>query len=361
MGHETREITVAELAARAGGRVVGDDRVLIKGIASIESAGEGEIAFMEDSKLLESARESRASCLIVPEGAQVDSACRIEAKHPKLAFALIAELLHPRKRLEASIHPTAIVAASASVDESSFIGACVEIGERTSVGAGTQIHTGAVIGEDVRIGRDCVIHPNVVLYDNVTLGKRVILHAGVVIGADGFGYVPDERNIRHKFPQVGTVVIEDDVEIGACTCIDRAALGRTRIGRATKIDNLVQIAHNVEIGERVVIAAQTGISGSTVIEDDAVIGGQVGMGDHARVESGAIIGSKAGILPGKIVRAGVWWGIPVQPLDQYKRLNAHMNRLPQMREEIKELRQQLRELQEKLEEIEGREDTDSPK
>jgi UDP-3-O-[3-hydroxymyristoyl] glucosamine N-acyltransferase len=361
MSHETREITVAELAEHAGGRVVGDGSILIKGISSIESAGAGEIAFMEDSKLLESARESRASCLIVPEGAQVDAMCRIEAKHPKLAFALIAELLYPQKRLEPSIHPTAIVSASASVDESAFVGARVEIGERASIGAGTQIHAGAVIGEDVNVGRDCVIYPNVVLYDNVTLGDRVILHAGVVIGADGFGYVPDEKNLRHKFPQIGTVVIEDDVEIGACTCIDRAALGRTRIGRATKIDNLVQIAHNVEIGERVVIAAQTGISGSTVIEDDAVIGGQVGMGDHARVESGAIIGSKAGILPGKIVRAGVWWGIPVQPLDQYKRLNAHINRLPQMREEVKELRKQLKELQEKLEEMRVRADTDSPK
>jgi UDP-3-O-[3-hydroxymyristoyl] glucosamine N-acyltransferase len=175
----------------------------------------------------------------------------------------------------------------------------------------------------------------------------VRLHAGVVLGADGFGYVPDENNIRHKFPQVGTVLIEDDVEIGANTCVDRGALGQTRIGRATKIDNLVQIAHNVSIGERVVIAAQTGISGSTIIEDDAIIGGQVGMGDHARVQSGAIIGSKAGILPGKIVRPGVWWGIPVQPLDQYKRLNAHINRLPQMREEMKELRRQLKELLER--------------
>ncbi len=348
MNRETREITVAELAAHVGGIVHGDGNVLIRGIASLESAGEGEIAFIEDNKLLTSALSSGASCLIVPEGTQVEAACLIEVKRPRLAFALIAGLLHPPKRRAGGIHPTAIVAASANLDESVFVGAWVEIGERASIGAGTQINSGAVIGDDVRIGRDSVIHPNVVLYDGVHLGERVILHAGVVVGADGFGYVPDEQNVRHKFPQIGTVLIEDDVEIGACTCIDRGALGRTRIGRATKIDNLVQIAHNVEIGERVVIAAQTGISGSTVIESDAIIGGQVGMGDHARVESGAIIGSKAGILPGKIVRAGVWWGIPVQPLDQYKRLNAHMNRLPQMREELKELRRQLKELQEKI-------------
>ncbi|MDT4896059.1 MAG: UDP-3-O-[3-hydroxymyristoyl] glucosamine N-acyltransferase [Acidobacteriota bacterium] len=341
-------MTVTELAAHVGGRVRGDSERLIRGLAKLESAGEGEIAFIEDRRLLESARESQASCLIVPEGAQVEAACVIEVKHPKLAFALIAEILHPPKRDDAGIHPTAIVAESVNVGENVSVGAWVSVGERTLVGEGTQIRAGAVIGEDVSIGRDCVIHPHVVLYDRITLGDRVILHAGVVVGADGFGYVPDEQNFRHKFPQIGTVVIGDDVEIGAGTCIDRGALGETRIGCGTKIDNLVQIAHNVCVGERVVIAAQTGISGSSIIEDDAIIGGQVGMGDHARVESGAIIGSKAGILPGKIVRAGVWWGIPVQPLDEYKRLNAHMNRLPQMREEIKELRRQLKELQEKI-------------
>ena len=152
----------------------------------------------------------------------------------------------------------------------------------------------------------------------------------------------------HKFPQIGTVEIEDDVEIGAHTCVDRAALGKTRIGRGTKLDNMVHVGHNCDIGERVVIAAQTGISGSVVIEDDAVIGGQVGFGDHTRVQKGAIIGSKAGILPGKIVRPGVWWGIPIQPLDEYKRMNAHLGRLPQMRDDLKELKARVKELEEKL-------------
>ena len=156
------------------------------------------------------------------------------------------------------------------------------------------------------------------------------------------------RRAPIKFPQVGTVRIEDDVEVGANTCIDRGALGETRVGRGTKIDNLVQLAHNVQIGERVVIAAQTGISGSTVIESDAVIGGQVGMGDHARVMSGAVIGSQAGVLPGKIVRPGVWWGTPVQPLAEYKRLNALWGRLPRMREEVEELKRQVRELQSRI-------------
>jgi UDP-3-O-[3-hydroxymyristoyl] glucosamine N-acyltransferase len=200
------------------------------------------------------------------------------------------------------------------------------------------------VGAGVRVGGGCVLHPNVVLYGGVTLGDRVVLHAGVVVGADGFGYVRDERGVYHKFPQVGTVHIEDDVEVGANSCVDRGALGETRIGRGSKIDNLVQVGHNVRIGERVVIAAQTGISGSTVIESDAVIGGQVGFGDHARVLSGAVIGSQAGVLPGKIVRPGVWWGTPIQPLEEYKRLNALWGRLPRMREEIRELKRQVKEL-----------------
>jgi UDP-3-O-[3-hydroxymyristoyl] glucosamine N-acyltransferase len=348
-----KQMAVAELAALVGGRVVGDDaEVLIVRVASLESAGAGAISFVEDKKFLEAAKTSGASCLLVPEGmgdaAGEFAATLIEVARPKLAFALVAEALHPKVKRAGAIHPTAIVAESASVAEGVFIGAGVCVGEGVRVGRGTQVLAGAVIEDDVEIGNDCVIHPNVVLYRDVRLGSRVVLHAGVVVGADGFGYVrgPDGY---HKFPQVGAVVVEDDVEIGANSCVDRGALGETLIGRGTKLDNLVQVAHNVRIGERVVIAAQTGISGSTVIESDAVIGGQVGMGDHARVGAGAIIGSKAGVLPGKIVRAGaVVWGVPVRPLDEYKRLNAHFGRLPQMRAEIEELKRQVRELSARL-------------
>lgn len=349
MNEQTRIVrSVAELAAHVGGRVRGDEGVLIESVASLGAAAAGEIAFVGDAKLSEAARASRASCLIVPEGMSVEAACLIEVARPKLAFALIAELLQPRARREPFVDASASVAASALVDPSAYIGAGGRVGEAVRIGAGTELHAGVIIEAGARIGRECVIHANAVLYEGVAIGDRVILHAGVVIGADGFGYVRGADGY-HKFPQVGTVVIEDDVEIGANSCVDRGALGETRIGRGTKIDNLVQIGHNVQIGERVVIAAQTGISGSTVIEDDAVIGGQVGMGDHARVQRGAIVGSKAGILPGKIVRAGsVMWGIPVRPLDEYKRLNAHFGRLPQMHEELKALRRQVRELAARL-------------
>jgi UDP-3-O-[3-hydroxymyristoyl] glucosamine N-acyltransferase len=344
---ETKSFSAAELAAHAGGKVIGDGSVMINRVASVELAGPGDITYVEDEKFFAAAGTSQASCLIVAPDTGVRADCRIEARQPKLAFAIIAALLHPAKRREAAIHPTAVIAETASVHERAYLGPHVVIEEYAQVGAETRIEAGTVIGANVEIGSQCVLHPNVVLYDGVSIGNGVVLHAGVCVGADGFGYVRGDMGY-HKFPQIGTVLIEDDVELGAYTCIDRGALGRTRIGRGTKLDNLVHVGHNCDIGERVVIAAQTGISGSVTIEDDCVIGGQVGFGDHIHVQRGAVIGSKAGVLPGKIVRPGVWWGIPIQPLADYKRLNAHLGRLPQMRKEIKDLRTRLQELEEKL-------------
>ncbi len=342
-----KRLTVSDLAEHVGGKVIGDGSVEIHGLASLETAGAGEVAYVEEEKFFTAATASSASCVIAPNDSDLKSTSVILVKHPKLAFALIGKLLHPAPRREPSIHATAVIAESADIALTVFIGPHVFVGEGARIGAGTRIEGGVIIGQNVTIGIDCVFHPNVVLYDGVTLGDRVVLHAGVCVGADGFGYVRDDMGY-HKFPQIGTVEIEDDVEIGAYTCVDRAALGRTRVGRGTKLDNLVHVGHNCDIGERVVIAAQTGISGSVTIEDDCVIGGQVGFGDHIRVQSGAVIGSKAGVLPGKIVRPGVWWGIPIQPLDEYKRLNAHVNRLPQMRDELKELRRRVAALEEKL-------------
>jgi UDP-3-O-[3-hydroxymyristoyl] glucosamine N-acyltransferase len=338
---------VAALAAHVNGLVIGDGATLIHRVNSLESAAAGEIAYVEDEKFFAAATTSKASCVIVRAGDDVKAPCRIEVKNPKLAFALIAGVLHPAKARSPEIHRTAVVSDDAQIGKDVFIGAFVCVGENSTVGDRTHVRAGAKIGDHVRVGSDCLIHPNVFLEDGVTIGNGVILHAGVVIGADGFGYVRGEMGY-HKFPQIGTVVIEDDVELGAHTCVDRAALGRTRIGRGTKIDNMVHVGHNCDIGERVVIAAQTGISGSVTIEDDCVIGGQVGFGDHIRVLSGAVIGSKAGILPGKIVRPGVWWGIPIQPLEQYKRLNAHISRLPHVREELKELTERVRMLENEL-------------
>jgi UDP-3-O-[3-hydroxymyristoyl] glucosamine N-acyltransferase len=349
--------TAAELTAHVGGRLFGDGSIHIQRVADITAAGSGEITYVEDKKFFPAAQATGAACLIAPKSfvewlresiiEHEFGPTVIEVEKPKLAFALIAELLQPSKSREPFIHSSAVIAETADIDLTVYVGPHVSIGEDTRLEAGTRIEAGVTIGDRVRVGVDCVLHPGVTLYDDVSIGDRVVLHAGVCIGADGFGYVRDDdpAGAYHKFPQRGTVVIEDDVELGAHTCVDRAALGRTRIGRGTKIDNLVHVGHNCDIGERVIIAAQTGISGSVTIEDDVVIGGQVGFGDHIRVMSGAVIGSKAGVLPGKIVRPGVWWGIPIQPLDEYKRLNAHLARVPKMREEIKELRKRLQELE----------------
>ena len=329
---------IKEIADFSDGKFSGDGETEIFRVASLENAETGEMSYVENVEKTENAAKTKASCLLVPENFDAEISCSlIKVKNPKLAFAKIAEKLHPPKKRFPEIHHSAVIANTAKFAADIYVSAFCRIGEDSEIGAKTQILDGTKIGDNVKIGANCTIHPNCTIYDDVLIGNNVILHAGVIIGADGFGYVRVADSYT-KFPQIGTVVIENDVEIGANTCIDRGALGKTRIGEGTKIDNLVQIAHNVSIGKRVVIASQTGISGSTIIEDDCVIGGQVGFGDHATVKSGAIIGSKAGVLPGKIVREGVWWGVPVQPLDEYKRQNALVKSLPRMREQLKELK-----------------------
>ena len=351
----TQTRTISEIAQHVDGRVIGDGSLVITRIADLQAAGSGDLAYVEDEKSFEKAKASEATCLLVTESfirtsprSEKTGQGLIIVSRPKLAFALAADLIHARKPREPFVHPTAVISDTADVALTAYVGPHVTIGDNVRIGVNTNLEACVVVGDKVTIGADCTLHPNVVLYDGVTVGDRVILHAGVCIGAEGFGYVRDDMGY-HKFPQVGTVVVEDDVEIGAYSCVDRAALGRTRIGRGTKLDNLVHVGHNCDIGERVVIAAQTGISGSVTIEDDCVIGGQVGFGDHIHVQSGAVIGSKAGVLPGKIVRPGTWWGIPIQPLDEYKRLNAHMNRLPELRDEVKQLQRRLAELEQQFE------------
>ena len=349
-----------EIADLVGGELRGDGDVEITSAADIANAQPGQISFFEKS---DERPATNASCVFVANGAgatESTTTVLIAVKNPKLAFAKTASVLHPRKVREAQIHPSAVIAPSARLGKNVFVGAFCCVGDNSVVGDGTQLRAGAKIGDGVAVGANCILHPNVFVDDGCSLGDNVVLHSGVVIGTDGFGYVRDEAPTSPsaptsvgtatpppaggelvKFPQIGTVVIENDVEIGANTCVDRGALGETRIGEGTKIDNLVQVGHNVQIGKRCVIAAQTGISGSVTIEDDCVIGGQVGFGDHVHVQSGAVIGSQAGVLPGKIVRPGVWWGTPIQPLDEYKRQNAHVKGLERLKSEVKELKSRL--------------------
>jgi UDP-3-O-[3-hydroxymyristoyl] glucosamine N-acyltransferase len=219
--------------------------------------------------------------------------------------------------VKAGIHPHSFIAADARIASSTAVGPYTTIGEGALIGERSSIGANCSIGADVRIGDDCLLHPNVTIYDHVTIGNRTVLHSGSVLGADGFGFVRTGDGYQ-KFPQIGRVEIGDDVEIGANTCIDRAALGVTSIGNGSKLDNLIHIGHNCSIGRNVVIAAQTGLSGGVVVEDDVVIGGQVGIGDKARIETGAVLGSGCGVLTSKIVRKGqVVWGTPARPLKQY--------------------------------------------
>jgi UDP-3-O-[3-hydroxymyristoyl] glucosamine N-acyltransferase len=319
---------------------------MLSRISNWDDATESSLVFVEGQTRRESLPETlKAGCVIAPPDCLQSGWNAIISNNPKLDFARAAAFLNPGKSGEGQHHPTAIVDPSAVVEPNVDFGPNVIVAAGARIGGGSILHAGVVVGEGSRLGQQCVLHPHVVLYPGVVLGNRVILHAGVVVGGDGFGYVFDGQQ-QMKFPQVGGVIIEDDVEIGCNTTIDRGSLGITRISAGAKIDNLVQIGHNVQIGRGVIIAAQTGISGSTVIEDFAVIGGQVGFGDHARVESGAIIGSKAGVLPGKIVRGGeVYWGIPVRPLREYKKLNALFGRLPEIKEELERLKDKVRRLE----------------
>ena len=243
-----------------------------------------------------------------------------------MTFAQALGLLYPKRPMVGGIHASSVIEAGAIVDPAAEIGAFCSVGAGCTVGARSRLAPGVRVGADCRIGADCTVHSGVVIYDRTRIGDRAILHAGCVIGADGFGFASQDGRWV-KFPQVGYVSIEDDVEIGANSCVDRAALGVTRVGAGTKLDNMVHVGHNCNIGCNVVVAAQTGFSGGVTVGDGAIIGGQVGVGDKARIEAGAVIGSGSGVLPSKIVRAGQpQWGTPAQPLREYLKQLALMRR-----------------------------------
>ncbi len=327
-----RARSVKEVAKFVQARVLGDETVQLTGISSLQSAAAGDLIFVDDEKNLRRALDSNASAVIVGDFAANETSSKplLLAPHPRLAFARAAQLLCPRPDRKPGIHPSAIVHPSAQVASSASIEERAVIGEGAQIGENTRIGSGSVIGAKVIIGRDCDLYPNVTLYSDVRIGERVIVHSGAVLGSDGFGYVRDAATGRYeKFPQVGNLEIEDDVEIGANTTIDRGALDATRIGRGAKIDNLVHIGHNCQIGENVVIAAQTGLSGSITIEKDVILGGQVGIGEHARIEEGVMLGGQGGVLPNKVLRGkGIaFWGTPAKPVREYLKELAVLARL----------------------------------
>jgi UDP-3-O-[3-hydroxymyristoyl] glucosamine N-acyltransferase len=316
--------TLRDLAGKLGCHLLGDSSIVVTNVSSLQSAASDSLVFVENAKVLDAALGSSAAAVIVGDfaaGNFAASACKplLISAQPRLTFARAAKLLRDPVH-NRGLHPSAMVPASAELGEKVAIGARANLGEHVKIGDETVIGAGAVIGDRVAIGSHCRLDANVVIYPGTTLGDRVIVQAGAILGSEGFGYVRDSKTGRYEqSPQIGRLAIEDDVEIGANSTIDRGALDETRIRRGAKIDNLVHIGHNVQIGENVVIAAQTGISGSAVVEDNVIIGGQVGIADHVRIEEGAILGAQSGIPTKKVIRGKgvVFWGTPARPIREY--------------------------------------------
>ena len=327
---------VKELATLLQAPFEGDGERVLRKVAALESAGPEDISFVSSGRARKLADASAAGCLLVP--ADFDNAEQrtvVRTPHPRSAVARVIPKFYPAIEHPPGVHPSAVIGPGTIVEPGAHVGPLVSIGAGVRVGAGASIGAGSVIGDYVVIGEKCTLHPNVTLYRDVTLGREVVLHSGCVIGADGFGYVLTD-GIYENFPQVGRVEIGDRVEIGANSCVDRAALGVTSIGDGTKLDNLVHVGHNCRIGRNVVVAAQTGFSGGVVVEDYAVIGGQVGVGDKARIESRAVVGSGSGVLTSKIVRAGQpVWGTPARPLKEHLDQLAVLSQLAKQRKKAK--------------------------
>jgi UDP-3-O-[3-hydroxymyristoyl] glucosamine N-acyltransferase len=329
--------TAKELAEFLGAVLEGDGSVEVAGVAAPERAGARDLIYVESAKHAVRAAASAALCAIAAEGVALPGKTLLRTAQPKVAFAKAAELLLGRPPIATGIHPTAIVAPLARISPGVSIGPYTVIGEDTHVGAGTQIGAHTVIGAGCWVGENCRLHPRVTLYGGVRIGDRVEIHSGAVIGADGFGYAPGDGKYW-KFPQAGIVEIGDDVEIGANATIDRGSLDDTRIAEGVKLDNLVQVGHNVQIGAHTVVAAQTGISGSSALGRHVVVGGQVGIADHCTLEDGAVVGAQAGIPTGKTIRAGqTVWGTPAREIARFKQSYVWYARLPDLAARIKEL------------------------
>lgn len=317
-----------ELAEAIDGEAIGDREVVIAGVAEMAGAAPGTIVMAADARRLAEAEGSPASAVLLPESLHSERKPFIRVKNVRLAFARAITVLHPQQAPEPGIHPTAVTGEGTRIGRGVSIGPHVAIGDGCEIERQVVIGASCAIGDGVRIGEDTILHPNVTIYARCVIGARVILHAGAVVGSDGFGYVGvDGRQV--KIPHVGRVVIEDDVEIGANSTIDRATLGETRIGAGTKIDNLCQIGHNVIIGRDVVIAAEAGISGSVTVGDRVVMAGKVGVVDHVTIGADAILMGGAAIRK-DVPPGGVMWGIPARPHREEMEIQASLGRLPDL-------------------------------
>jgi UDP-3-O-[3-hydroxymyristoyl] glucosamine N-acyltransferase len=331
------DVRLADLAVRIGARLVGDGEVVVTGISPIEEAGPGQVTFLSNPKYSRYAKDSKATAIIAREVVPGAQPAFLLSDNPYFAFACAVEVFHPPARPAPGVSDKAVVDPSARLGRDVAVLPFVVIQEGAEVGDRTVLFPGVCVGKGVSIGPDCLAYPNVVLYHGVKVGSRVILHAGCVIGSDGFGFAPTPEGYR-KIPQVGTVEIGDDVEIGANTTIDRATLGVTRVSRGTKLDNLVQVGHNVVIGRDTVIAALAGIGGSTRIGSRVMIGGQAGLAGHLEVEDGIMLGAKCGVPDTlRASESRTWSGIPAMPHPTWLRMAALLPKLPDLFRRVKRL------------------------
>lgn len=335
--------TVAQIAKLIDGEILGNPEVLLTGFASVDNAKEGDLTFAEKEQFFQQAESGGASAILVDKDFKSDKKTLIKVKNVRVAYAKVVPIFYPEKKPNPGIHPSAVVSNTAVIDPSAFIGAFCVIGENVKISRGAILHSNIYVGDGTIIDEESEIFPNVTIYHRVKIGKRVRIHSGSVIGSDGFGYVFDGS--KHlKIPQVGDVVIEDDVELGANVTVDRGALGSTIIKKGTKIDNLVQIAHNVEIGEHCILVAQVGIAGSSKLGNYVTLAGQVGIAGHLNIGDGAILMAKSGLMHN--VPAGEkWMGIPAQPDKQMKRILISMQKLPEYLQRIAELEKKVKELE----------------
>ena len=328
-----------ELADRLGCALRGDGAVEVDRVAPIDAAGPGSLTFVASAKWAVRLRTTQASAVIVHPSIATPLPSLL-SDNPYLAFARAVALLHPKAGLPPGVHPSAVVHASAALGEGVHIGAQAVVGARTRIGARSVVHPHVVLDEDVQVGEDCVLHSGVLVREGCRLGDRVVVQNGAVIGADGFGFAKDAEGRYHKIPQMGTVVIEDDVEVGALTAIDRAALGETRIGRGTKLDNLVQIGHSVTVGRDTVLAGQVGIAGSSTIGDRVTLAGQVGVAGHLKIGDGVIATAQTGI-PHDVDAGTVISGYPAIPNREWLKASAVFPRLPELLRRLRALEKRL--------------------
>ncbi|HHL39671.1 MAG TPA: UDP-3-O-(3-hydroxymyristoyl)glucosamine N-acyltransferase [Deltaproteobacteria bacterium] len=336
-------LSLRELAGLAGGRVVGDGGRVVTAVAPLEEAGPGDIAFVADRRSGERADKARGAALIVEDEAAFPGRDLIVVKNPRLAFARIAARLHPYRRPAPGVHPRAWVHEGARLGRNVSVGPFASIDEGAVIGDDVVIGAAVCVGRDAVVGAGSIIHANVSIREEVRIGERVVIHCNSVVGSDGFGYATEDGR-HHKIPQVGTVRIEDDVEIGACVTVDRATMGETVIGAGTKIDNLVQVAHNVRIGRNAIIVSQAGIAGSTKIGDGVVLAGQVGVVGHVEIGDGAVVGAQSGVA-GDLEAGGVYMGSPAIEQGRWLRAAMLLPRLPELRKRVSELERRLEELE----------------